>query len=86
MLFILGRLVALVLGDSVQGVDVLELSDLDEVLKFKELLHSGELNPPVFLSVLASVLSVQNIQNLLRDIPMGLIVIVIVKDISKESF
>ena len=70
---------------SIQRVDVLQLGDVDEVFEQEELLHSLELNYSILLSMLSSVLRVQDVENLTSYSSMGLIVIIIVKDISKES-
>lgn len=69
----------------IERVDVLKLRNFNEVLKLEELLDSGKLDFHVFFVVLSRVLSVENSQNLLRDAPVGLVVIVIIEDILQES-
>ena len=64
---------------------MLKLGNLDEVFELEELLHSLELNYSILLSVLSCVLRVQDVENLIGYVSMSLVVIVIVKDIGKES-
>ena len=64
---------------------MLQLGNLDEVLEFEELLHSGELNLSFLLPLLSSVFCVEDAENLMRHVSMGLIVVIIVKDIREES-
>lgn len=81
VLLILRCLVTVGLCHCVQGVNMLELGDLDKVFEFEELLHTCKLNPSVLLSVLSSVLRVEYVQNLFRHFPVSFIMIVIVEDI-----